>query len=149
MPKGNRVLNNHVFACGQSFYGAVGIWVGIAERTTVAHNLVHDLPYTGISVGWEWSTRPTPCRENVVEGNHVYNVMNRLCDGGCIYTLGWQPGTVIRGNHLHGGPDGFDRGGGPRRPGARGGRAAEDRSGELCRRSGEIHALAVRLQLAE
>ena len=27
--------------------------------------------------------------------------MNRLCDGGCIYTLGWQPGTVIRGNHLH------------------------------------------------
>jgi hypothetical protein len=32
---------------------------------------------------------------------HVYNVMNRLCDGGCIYTLGWQPGAVIRGNHLH------------------------------------------------
>lgn len=28
--------------------------------------------------------------------------MNRLCDGGCIYTLGFQPGTVIRGNHLHG-----------------------------------------------
>jgi hypothetical protein len=102
VPKGNRVLNNHVFACGQLFYGAVGIWVGIAERTTVAHNLVHDLPYTGISVGWEWSTRPTPCRENVVEANHVYNVMNRLCDGGCIYTLGWQPGTIIRGNHLHG-----------------------------------------------
>ena len=101
VPKGNRVANNHVFDCGRSFYGAVGIWVGIAERTTVAHNLVHDLPYTGISIGWEWSTRPTPCRENVVEANHVYNVMNRLCDGGCIYTLGWQPGTVIRGNHLH------------------------------------------------
>ena len=27
--------------------------------------------------------------------------MQRLCDGGCIYTLGFQPGTVIRGNHLH------------------------------------------------
>jgi hypothetical protein len=25
-----------------------------------------------------------------------------LADGGCIYTLGFQPGTVLRGNHLHG-----------------------------------------------
>jgi hypothetical protein len=38
----------------------------------------------------------------VIEYNHVYDVMNRLCDGGCIYTLGFQPGTIIRGNHLHG-----------------------------------------------
>ena len=101
VPKGNRILNNHVRDCGRRFSGAVGIWVGIAERTTVAHNLVHRLPYTGISVGWEWSTRPTACRENVVEFNHIHDVMNRLCDGGCIYTLGWQPGTVIRGNYLH------------------------------------------------
>lgn len=100
-PKDNRVLNNHVHACGRDDYGAVGIWVGMSQRTRVAHNLVHDLPYTGISVGWQWNPQPTACKEHLVEYNHVYDVMNRLCDGGCIYTLGFQPGTIIRGNHLH------------------------------------------------
>lgn len=101
VPDGCRVANNHIFACGREFYGAIGIWVGFARATRVAHNLVHDLPYTGISVGWEWNDSPTPCKENLVEWNHVYDVMNRLCDGGCIYTLGFQPGTILRGNHLH------------------------------------------------
>ncbi len=101
VPKKNTVGNNRVHGCGLEYYGAVGIWVGITDGTVVSHNLVHDLPYTGISVGWQWNPEPTPCRENLVEYNHVYDVMNRLCDGGCIYTLGFQPGTVIRGNHLH------------------------------------------------
>ena len=101
VPKANEVSNNHVHGCGLEYYGAIGIWVGFAQGIRVAHNLVHDLPYSGISVGWEWNDRPTACRENLVEANHVYDVMKRLCDGGCIYTLGLQPGTVIRANHLH------------------------------------------------
>jgi hypothetical protein len=28
--------------------------------------------------------------------------MKQVCDGGAIYSLGYQPGTVIRGNYLHG-----------------------------------------------
>ena len=101
VPKRNRISNNHVHACGVEYYGAVGIWVGFAQQAVIAHNLVHDLPYSGISVGWQWNPQPTPCKENTIEFNHVYDVINRLCDGGCIYTLGFQPGTVIRGNHLH------------------------------------------------
>ncbi len=101
VPKNNRIANNHVHACGIEYYGAIGIWVGLAQRAILSHNLVHDLPYSGISVGWQWNPNPTACRENTVEYNHVYDVMNRLCDGGCIYTLGLQPGTVIRCNHLH------------------------------------------------
>jgi hypothetical protein len=101
VPKGNRVSNNHVHACGVEFYGAVGIWVGFTQGAVISHNLIHDLPYTGISVGWQWNPQPTACKENRIEYNHVYDVMNRLCDGGCIYTLGFQPGTVIRGNQLH------------------------------------------------
>lgn len=101
VPQDNRIANNHIEGCGREFYGAVGVWVGFAQRTAIAHNLVHDMPYTGVSVGWQWNPQPTPCRENLVEYNHIYDVMNRLCDGGCIYTLGFQPGTVIRGNHLH------------------------------------------------
>ncbi len=102
VPKDNRITNNHVHACGRDYYGAVGIWVGLAQRTLIAHNEVHDLPYTGISLGWEWNPRPSPARENTIEYNHIHDVMNRLGDGGGIYTLGFQPGSVIRGNHIHG-----------------------------------------------
>ena len=101
VPRDCRVANNHVHAIGLDYAGAVGIWVGFAQRAVIAHNLVHDAPYTGISMGWQWDPKPTPARENTIEWNHVHNVMNRLGDGGCIYTLGLQPGTVIRGNHLH------------------------------------------------
>ncbi|MFV1966285.1 MAG: right-handed parallel beta-helix repeat-containing protein [Pirellulaceae bacterium] len=101
VPKDNRVSNNHVHGCGIEYFGAIGIWVGFTQRSIISHNLVHDLPYSGISVGWQWNPAPTACKENVIENNHVFDVMNRLCDGGCLYTLGFQPGTVIRGNHFH------------------------------------------------
>ena len=101
VPRAVRVANNHVHACGMDYAGAVGIWVGYAEGIVVSHNLVHDLPYTGISVGWQWNPEPTPVKNNLIEYNHIYDVMNRLGDGGGIYTLGLQPGTVIRGNHIH------------------------------------------------
>ena len=35
------------------------------------------------------------------EFNHIYDVMNPLGDGGGICTLGFQPGTVLRANHIH------------------------------------------------
>jgi len=101
VPRDCRVANNHVHGIGLDYAGAVGIWVGFAQRAVIAHNLVHDTPYTGISLGWQWNPQPTPARENTIEWNHVHNVMNRLGDGGCIYTLGLQPGTQIRFNHLH------------------------------------------------
>lgn len=102
VPKDDRIANNHVHACGLDYCGAVGIWVGFAQRAVIAHNEVHDLPYTGISMGWQWNPKPTPARENTIECNHIYNVMTRLGDGGGIYTLGLQPGSIVRGNHIHG-----------------------------------------------
>jgi len=101
VPRGNRIANNLVRKCGLDDYGAVGIWVAFTDGTTVAHNLVHDLPYTGISVGFRWDETPTTCANNIIECNHIHNVLQKLCDGGCIYTLGLQPGTVLRGNLLH------------------------------------------------
>jgi hypothetical protein len=74
------------------------------------------LPYTAISVGWGWGEpdagggnyvvpvvydTPTPLGDNRIEGNHIHNVMLRRNDGGGVYTLSNQPGTVIRGNLIH------------------------------------------------
>ena len=101
LPKRNRVANNLVRRCGLDDFGAVGVWVSFTDGTVVAHNYVYDMPYTGISVGWRWDQAPTACRNNVVENNHVRDVLQKLCDGGCLYTLGFQPGTVIRNNLFH------------------------------------------------
>jgi len=102
VPTNNVLANNRVSDCGTVFHGAVGIWLAFTDGAVVRHNLIHDLPYTGISVGWMWREKPvTVCRGNVIEANHVHDVMRLLADGGCIYTLGRQDGTVLRGNLLH------------------------------------------------
>lgn len=98
---GNRVERCEVTRCGRQFHGAVGIWAGLVRDVSIAHNRVHHLPYTGISVGWMWNPTPSPCGGNRVEDNHIHHVMQVLSDGGGIYTLGRQPGTMLRRNHIH------------------------------------------------
>jgi len=68
----------------------------------VAHNHIHDLFYTAISVGWNWGYQETPCRDNIVEFNHLHDIgQGVLSDMGAIYTLGIQRGTVLRNNLIH------------------------------------------------
>jgi hypothetical protein len=97
----NRVEHCVISRAGQQFFGAVGIWGGITSQTLLKNNHISDLPYTGISVGWHWSTEPTPCREVRIEGNHIHHIMKVLSDGGGIYVLGLQPGGIIVNNHIH------------------------------------------------
>lgn len=87
--------------CGQLDYGAVGIWVGIAARNTIDHNTIRHLPYTGISVGWKWDPTWTPCFGNQVTNNHIHDVLQKMSDGGGIYTLGQQAGTKLSRNRIH------------------------------------------------
>ena len=69
--------------------------------TRLSGNQIHDLPYTGISIGYRWDSSATSQRRCLVEYNHIHNVMQELADGAGIYTLGYQPGTILRGNYIH------------------------------------------------
>ena len=100
-PRATRVEDCEIRRCGQDSFGAVGVFVAFSADTRIAHNHVHDLPYTGISVGYRWNTSPTSQVRCVVERNHIHDVMKLLADGGGIYTLGLQPGTVLRHNYIH------------------------------------------------
>jgi hypothetical protein len=118
----NVVTNCTIRNCGAEFEGSVGIFVGYANGTVLSHNEIYDLPYSGVSVGWGWGEEdagggaypipytyatPTPAGANRIEHNHIHHVMQKRDDGGAVYTLGNQPGTVIRGNHIHdNGPEG-------------------------------------------
>ena len=103
---------------GRDYNSGIGVFVGYTEGTVVAHNEIFDVPYSGISVGWGWGmpdagggayvdpikwNTPTACRNNRIEFNHIHQMMQQLNDGGGVYTLSRQPGTVIRANHIHDG----------------------------------------------
>ncbi|MCK6490356.1 MAG: hypothetical protein L6R48_18940 [Planctomycetes bacterium] len=97
-PFGTVVRRCRVARCARLDWGSVGIADVLAEGSRIEHNLVEDLPYSGISVGFRWDTSGTTQRRTLVLGNRVQRVAQRLADAGGIYTLGWQPGTVLRGN---------------------------------------------------
>jgi hypothetical protein len=101
LPTGNVVENNTITDTGRVHYSANGIWAGVVRDTRIRHNEVRRNPYTGIAVGWCWDAGPSSCGGNLIEANHVHHVMQLVQDGGGIYTLGRQPGTVIRGNLVH------------------------------------------------
>jgi hypothetical protein len=99
---GNLVDNNHIFDGGHVYSAGVGVWVAQSSHNTISHNEIHDLDYSGMSIGWNWNDAPNRCHHNTIEKNHVHHVMNGvLSDGGAIYTLGTSPGSVIRNNVFH------------------------------------------------
>lgn len=96
------VTDNQLRKLGRVFAPAVGIIIMQSGTNRVAHNEISDLYYTAISVGWNWGYQETPCRENIVEFNHLHHIgQNLLSDMGGIYTLGIQQGTVLRNNLIH------------------------------------------------
>jgi hypothetical protein len=102
--KGYRIANNHVHDCGHDYFGSVGIFSGMTQDSVFAHNLIHDIAYTGIVIsGNEAPPTLMVAQNNLVEYNHIYNVMKATVDGSAIYLsfpqLGW--GAVIRGNLMH------------------------------------------------
>ena len=102
LPTGNRVENCVISDGGRVHFSPHGVWIGITQKTTLRHNVIRRFPYSNISSGWCWDDKPSSAGNTVIENNHIHDAMRLLADGGAIYSLGWQPGSVIRGNHIHG-----------------------------------------------
>ncbi|HET7559342.1 MAG TPA: right-handed parallel beta-helix repeat-containing protein [Limnochordia bacterium] len=100
---GNRITDNHIHHGGRVFHAAVGVIAQHACGNAISYNHIHDLYYSGISCGWVWGYAESVSKENRIEYNHIHHLGDgaTLNDMGCIYTLGVQPGTVIRGNVCH------------------------------------------------
>ncbi len=102
VPINNTVENNIITRCGSVYYDGVGIFTAFTDGTRIRHNLIYNLPYVAIHVGYKWSSVPTCMKNCIVEYNRIFNVIRRLSDAGGIYTLGHQPGTRICGNLIYG-----------------------------------------------
>lgn len=120
----NRVAHNLVTSVGREYQDAAGIFVGYTTRTTVEHNDISDVPWSGIALGWGWGlvdpgsfpglpgatpgmwgtyTTPTTSRGNRVVRNRIRRFLSVVWDGGAVYTQGRQgtnpgDGELIAGN---------------------------------------------------
>jgi len=96
------VTDNEIHHLGIIYPPAVGVFILQSGQNRVAHNHIHDLYYTAISVGWNWGYQETPCHDNMIEFNHLHDIgQNMLSDMGAVYTLGIQHGTIVRNNLIH------------------------------------------------
>ena len=98
----NRITDNDIHDIGEVFKPAIGVIVCHSFGNVIAHNDIHHTHYSGVSVGWVWGYGESVARDNIIEKNHIHHIgKGVLSDMGGIYTLGVQPGTVIRGNLIH------------------------------------------------
>ena len=97
---GITVENNYITQAGQEYHGCAGIFLGYVAQTRVLANEIHGLPHMGISLGWGWGTGGY-MRNNEVAYNLIYDHMNRMFDGGGVYTLSPQQGTHVHHNFIH------------------------------------------------
>ena len=103
LTRGNVITDCEIGDYGLDWASACGILVKHAAENVIAHNRIHDGYYTAISIGWVWGYGDSVSRGNVVEHNLVEDIGKGLLnDMGGIYTLGLQPGGVIRNNVVRG-----------------------------------------------
>ncbi|MFC1451711.1 right-handed parallel beta-helix repeat-containing protein [Verrucomicrobiota bacterium] len=102
-PMAATVADCTIHDCGHIYPSAIGIWIGNSGWNRIVHNRIFNCNYTGISCGWTWGYASTRTVCNRIEHNHIHHINHHeiLSDNGGIYTLGRQPGTVLRGNVIH------------------------------------------------
>lgn len=109
--KDNVISNNLIEYTGVEYYDAAGIYVGFTTRSTVEHNDINHTSWSGIAIGWGWAlldpggfagvphgtpnewytiTSPSEAQGNQILHNHITYFLEKLWDGGAIYSTGFQ-----------------------------------------------------------
>jgi hypothetical protein len=123
------VTNSVVHDIGVDYRDAAGILFTYTQRAIVSHNEVHHVPYSGINSGYGWGandaggsdeyanrglyryqprfTTPTVARDNSVTANLIHHAQLQMNDGGCLYNLSANPGTVLSANYCDGAGSGL------------------------------------------
>jgi len=120
---GIQLSDNLVTGTGTDYRETSAILSTYVTGANITHNQVDHLPYDGIDIGWGWGmndpggsqdyaqrgtynyqpiyTTPTTEKDNLVAGNLIFDTKNAMHDGGSIYNLSANPGTVIQNNYMY------------------------------------------------
>lgn len=95
-------INDCLFRDGaQSYFGGPAVWIGQSGENTVSHNEILGSWQWAVSAGWNWGYARSRAHDNRIEYNHAHGIRTLLGSHSTIYTLGIQPGTIIRRNVVH------------------------------------------------
>ncbi len=96
------IKDNYIHNVTTEFQGAVGIAGGYPRQVDIEHNEIGYTNYTGISVGYGWTSTVNAMSNNYINYNNIHHVAQILADGGGIYTLSnQQPASQMEYNYLH------------------------------------------------
>ena len=96
--RGLIIANNWIENIGQEDWGTPAISAGWVTDALIAYNTIHNVPYTGISLGWGWTQSLNCMSGNEVYRNRITRYARHLYDVAGIYTLSSQPKTYISEN---------------------------------------------------
>ena len=99
----NDVLkNNYINDVTTEIQGACGIACGYPRNIDIEHNEVTGTNFTGISVGYGWTSSPNAMSNNHINYNNIHGVAKVLAGGAGISTQSNQgPASEMRYNYLH------------------------------------------------
>jgi hypothetical protein len=83
-------------------WGCVAVCAGYVSDINIEHNEIHDVSYTGISLGWGWTCSPNCMKNNIVHANRIYRYAMHMYDTAGIYTLSMQPNSSVTENAVYG-----------------------------------------------
>lgn len=84
---------------GKMNHEGVGVLFTNISDSKIVHNDIHDILYSGVSVGWVWGYRGSVSQRNEVSFNRITNLGDRIMsDLAGVYTLGTSHGTVVSNN---------------------------------------------------
>ena len=105
IPRNITFSNNIVTETGFEYPASSAFQSYFVNGMYVLNNVVYDAYYSGICVGWGWTTENLPQRRFNVIGNRVWNTNTFGTDGSCLYTLGDAPKSTAQYNYLSYVPD--------------------------------------------
>lgn len=100
----NLISNNLIHDVGVEYMGATGISTSWICDSEITHNEIYNVEYSGMSIGWGWSTfaeNGTGTKNLKITDNYVHETeRSYLADGGGIYLLGATGGNKESYNQL-------------------------------------------------
>ena len=117
------ISNNTVTGVAEDYKEMPGILSTYVTGAVVTHNEVSNLDYDGIDIGWGWGINdpggsqdyvnrgtynyqqiyqtPTTLKNNMVTYNKIHGTKKLFHDGGSLYNLSANPGSIFSDNYVY------------------------------------------------